>query len=434
MLNLGSQSPPITIEKVAYGGKGIARYEGKVFFVNDTVPGDVVTTQTLKDHGAYIEAKPIKFIKLSHLRTMPQCQHSFECGGCQWQDIAVDYQLGWKKDFLSSALVRIGKISEFGDIQVIRSPKVGGYRNRVTLRARISPNGRLRVGFFQKGSRNFIPINLCHVASPVINKFIKLANNIEFSAGIAQKLRIEVQELPEHENFSILIRPEFPNSPGLEEIQRRLAEATGALQVACSLPHFQISKSEPVVTETDRGLKFFFLPGGFQQANSELNRELRSLVQKIAELHNPETILDLYAGNGNLSFQLAAVDRKIDAVENCIQQGFCASKGIRENSLPNYTFYRQDTFKFLGEVIKRRNKTFYDLVIVDPPRQGMALCMSHILKIQPKSIIYVSCNPTTLARDLQQLKARYDIKSLKILDFFPNTYHLETFCFLQRKP
>jgi 23S rRNA (uracil1939-C5)-methyltransferase len=417
-------NPILKIENIAYGGKGVARLDGKVYFVTSAVTGDEVEVEITKNNKNFAEAKITKFIVKSPLRGTSNCEYSDECGGCQWLEIDYAQQIEWKQSFIEDALTRIGKFAEAPSIEFKKSPQQYNYRNRILLRVHTSPNTQPRIGFFKTASRDLIPIELCQIARPLLNEFIKKFSELRLDVE-PQKFRIEIQELPNQKQILATFFPADPKAKGLEKFVRETEEF--------SITHwagkvFDLKNAPFADFDTQNGISFLTQAGQFQQVNFDHNQNMRTVIKEQVDHLNPERILDLFCGSGNLSLPLADGERKIEGVEFNKKAIEVAKENVKNNSLKNISYFAADAEKYLA-----KSKGIFDLLIVDPPRQGMAKTLPHIGKLNANNIIYVSCDPTTLARDLRNLADfGYSIDRLFAFDFFPNTFHIETIAVLSK--
>ena len=426
----------LKIESTAFGGKGIARVDGKVYFVEDAIEGDTVIAEITSDSGRYADAIARDILTPSALRGPSSCAFSDQCGGCQWQGVAYAQQLEWKRQFVLSSLTRIGKLSPDISCDIIPSPMIQGYRNRVFVRARISPEGRIVVGYFRRGSRDFVGIDRCMIATPRINAFFERLAHVVVPNESAQeiKFRFEIQDIPlqtDHEPH-LLISVYDPDDKhfDIQKIISGLRDAGGVAYVGAPR---DLSNAPFVPFDEDLGITFHTAAGLFQQVNIAHNHILRRLVKDVVDRLAPQRILDVFCGSGNLSLPLADGTRIIDGVEFSRRAIDGARLNCEKAGTQNASYYPGDTDSFLWRCAK--SGEIYDMVIADPPREGMYKALVPLKKIAPKSLVYVSCDPTTLARDLGSLcKSGYKITALKALDFFPNTYHVESFVVLEREP
>ena len=416
---------------MAYGGKGVARVDGKVYFVADSVPGDVLIATATSDSSRYGEAEVKTLLEPSPLRGKAPCAVALACGGCQWMGIDYRQQLEWKQSFISSALTRIGKLSAELNIEMMAAPQAYHYRNRVLLRLHLTQDGKLTLGYFKRGTRELVAISDCAIAAPALNDFIIALQATPWDHLPALKLRLECQEIiaTGSGNLVITLHPgEGPRS-GVEAFAARLAQFSQVHWVGLGTA---MEAAPSVLFDHDLERSFLTLPGQFQQVNMALNRTLRRLVQDHVQATKPGRILDVCCGSGNLSLPLADGIRYIEGVEASKKAIQIARANVDANLLTNVRYLTGDAEKHLWAC--DRNQDPFDLVVLDPPRQGLHKGMAPLKNMAPKHIIYVSCDPTTLARDLGYLCRNdgYQLTRVVGLDFFPNTYHVETVAFLER--
>lgn len=424
----------LTIANTAFGGKGVARVDGKVFFVEDALEGDVVKAQILEDNGRYATAKAVDILSPSPWRGPSTCKFSHECGGCQWQGVPYEQQLVWKKSFVTNALQRIGKLGSELDCEILGSPAVQEYRNRIMVRARLQTDGRIVVGYFKRGSRDFVGIDACRIASPRLNAFIERlrAMKVEQAPPEEIRFRFEMQDLPSlnTDEPHLLLSVYEPDQGKItaNDLVRELINAGGVLWAGSVR---DLHKAEFVRFETDLGIDFYTAAGLFQQVNIPHNHVARRLVLNTVKRLKPKHVLDIFCGSGNLSLAIAKEGIAVKGVEFSKRAIEAAAFNCKKNNIANAEYFSGDTEKFLWRASKAGET--YDLVIADPPREGMFKALIPLKNLAPKYMIYVSCDPTTLARDLGSLcKKDYRIIDLKALDFFPNTYHIESFVVLER--
>lgn len=442
IMNHPEQSPKIidvAIESMAFGGKGVARDNGKVYFVADGIEGDHARIEVLSETDRYGEAKIDTLLKPSIHRGPSPCPISDECGGCQWQGVPYSQQMLWKKQFITNALRRIGKLGEAIDVEVLPSPLENGYRNRIFVRARILKDGSLKIGYFKRGSRDFVPISKCPIANLRLNQFIDSIQTLSFTEVLKNhpieseiKFRFEMQDLPakNQEDPHILLsvyEPDDSNFPVTRIIEKFKTIAAvawvGAAKDLHGAPLFEF--------ETDLGATFHTAAGMFQQVNIPHNHTVRRLVKEAVDKIQPKRILDLFCGSGNLSLPLADGTRYIDGIEFSKRAIEAANYNVEHGKIKNAQYFAGDTEKFLWRAAKQG--MMYDLIIADPPRDGMFKALIPLMKLKAQTILYISCDPTTLSRDLSSLcKRDYRVQRFVALDFFPNTYHIESFVILER--
>ena len=422
----------LTISSMAYGGNGVARLDGKVYFVADAIEGDVVKARVTEDKERYANAEISEFVSYSPFREKPRCPFIISCGGCQWMGVPYTQQLAWKQEFILSSLKRIGKIPENLAIVVKPSPDIYNYRNRVMIRVHISPHSVLTCGYFKRGTRELVPINRCDIANETINKLIAHITTTNLQGVKSIKFRMEIQELPaESGQLVVTITP----ADGDKKATKTFADSLQTLDYVTWSGTGSDLKNAPILPfDQQFGRTFLSLPGQFQQVNVAHNKNLRNFIANLVVEFRPKSILDVFCGSGNLSIGVAEEGRLIEGIEANSIAIDCAKKNVAENKIRDATYVAGDAEKHLLKLSRCNAK--FDLVILDPPRQGFHGGMSSVKSIAPKQIIYVSCDPTTLARDLGFLcrEQDYSIKSITGFDFFPNTYHVETVAVLERAP
>lgn len=437
-----AQLSDVEVTAVAFGGKGIARVEGKVFFVADAVPGDVVDIEVTGDSGRYADAKITKFAKPSSLRGKSPCAFSDRCGGCQWHGIPYEQQLAWKRQFVETALGRIGKVEASVPVAISGSPETLEYRNRIFLRGVFASDGGVTFGYFRRGSRDLVPVDRCAIAATTINRVLARVGSAKFSRPASLRTstpyRMELQEIPPQPDSSghpagepqviITVYPPSPDCRDLDAFVDGLRQTEGVFWAGL----IKDLKTAPLVVFDEHGqLQYHTRPGQFQQVNVSHNRMVRSLVHELVEGYNPKRILDLFCGSGNLSLGLCRSDRYVEGIEFSETAIATARENVRINKVTNALYLSGSSEKHLWKCAKKGEQ--FDVVIADPPREGMFKDLIPLQKIGARAIIYVSCDPATLARDLGALiRGGYQLKSVRTFDFFPNTWHVETVAVLER--
>lgn len=434
----------LEIVDVAFGGKGVGKVEGKTWFVEGAVPGDVLVVSPISDNGRYGDAAPRSVLHKSPLRTqIPQCPHHLSCGGCQWQEIPYDEQLNWKKKFVESALKRIGKLEQDVAVDVLPSGDTYGYRNRILVRVHLIPQEeghcpQVKLGYFARGSRNLVPIQNCAIASAAINNFLERFFNLSFlpSKNLCT-FRMEIQELPIIEgvrDFSQVMVTVYP-SEGQPENFRSVVELIQKIPEVswCDLV-FRTKEASFKVYDKQDSVTYVTKPGLFQQVNLRHNHTLRNLVKEWVLTKKPQSVLDLFCGSANLSLSLIDSLSYLEGLELSRESILCAKFNLSQNQISDEKacYLAGDGEKHLWKCARNNEK--FDLVILDPPRQGFFKGVVPLKMVEPQWILYVSCDPSTLARDLSYLcrNGDYRIEKIVALDFFPHTYHIETVVMLEK--
>ena len=455
----------VEIIDVAAEGKSLARHDGQVVFVADTAPGDVVDIQLTKDKKKYLEGRPVKFHKLSPLRTEPFCQHYDLCGGCKWQHLTYEAQLKFKADQVFDQLSRIGKLDlpEFNPIAA--APETRFYRNKLEfsfsnrrwlLPEEVKtdvPAEKNALGFHMAGRFDrILDITECHLQPDPSNA---IRNNLRM---FALKHKLPFYDPVEHEGFMRNVMIRTSNTGGImvvvqfarprhEDIELVLNHLKESFPQISSLQYIINSKlndtiydqevicyhGQPFIEEEMEGLKFRISAKSFFQTNSEQAYTLYKFTREFAGLSGNEVVYDLYTGTGTIAQFIAKNAAKVVGIESVPEAIEDAKANAERNGLSNLSFFAGDMRKILtAEFIAENGQP--EVVITDPPRAGMHPdVVNTLLAAAPQRIVYVSCNPATQARDLQLMSEAYEVKIVQPVDMFPHTHHIENIVLLERK-
>ncbi|MBC7658215.1 MAG: class I SAM-dependent RNA methyltransferase [Chitinophagaceae bacterium] len=409
--------PPlvVAVTDVAFGGDGIARTDGKVIFVEHAVPGETVEATVLQDKKRFIRARTTRLLEPAPDAIKAFCPVFGTCGGCDWQHVPYPKQLGWKADFIRSALFKNARYEHFEAIRVLPSTRIRDYRNRIKLKARLTPKQTLEFGYFAKSSHNPVFIESCPIADPQINTFLATLKNFRFRKAASWQGDMEIQALPTQRLIHFM--PELPRE-ALSELRR-------------VFPDDAFEATNPVPFEVDQGIRYATQTAQFQQVNLEGNHQLRQWIYDKVIAIEAKTVLDLFCGSGNLSLQLVSPITRVWGMELAGKAVETAAFNLKANGLSNAT-YKNGPVRELKAIFSDLPKAI-DCIITDPPRQGMDDSLEEILRLRPKHILSVSCDPNTFARDLKLiLEQGYEVKELFGIDFFPHTYHVETVAHISR--
>lgn len=409
----------ITIDKLSYGGAGVGRVDGKVVFVDGGVPGDKLKIKLVEEKESYSRAEIEDFIVRSEKRTEPECKFFTNCGGCNWQDVNYKTQLIEKQQIVSDSLQRIGKLAEYELDDIAVSPKEYGYRNRVLLTV-FKENDEYRIGYFEEGSDQNISIDRCVIASDEINGVISvLIKYFENNKTLIIPFD-KIYLLSSYKKISIsFLQSEKSHKSESQEIVQNIIEYIEKNLAGISLDHrleFEFM-----------GYQFTSSPYLFNQANYEINKEIIHTVAGWIEPIKKNSLLDLYCGIGNFSIAFSKNFEKITGVDSSGESIKLAKRNADVNDLVNINFIHDKCRTYIEKL-----KEAPDFLLADPPRNGMKELLAHINRIKPKNIIYISCNPATLSRDLKVLtESNYKINKIKPFDMFPQTYHVEIAAWLE---
>ncbi|MCH7517657.1 MAG: 23S rRNA (uracil(1939)-C(5))-methyltransferase RlmD [Candidatus Dadabacteria bacterium] len=413
----------IEIEKIAFGGAGIAKKDGKVFFVRGGLPKDVLEINIIKDKGNYAEAVIAEIIKPSPDRIEPDCPVFNLCGGCQLQNLNYPAQLREKEYILKETLGRLGGLYDVAIEPIVPSPKEFGFRNKVTLSTWFY-KGKWHVGYNQKGSNRKVAIDSCPISTDIVDKTIKRISEVLASLGdpyyplekihiSSNGLKSQITLVPRHSRRGDLLKTLLKHLRRHQETENVSINGSGETGFEFSI----------------LGNKFLTTPSAFTQVNSEINELMIKTVLDWAELTQEQTVLDLYSGIGNFSIPLALGASEVLAVEISNNSVKLARKSAQANSVNNLVFQNAASEHAI-EVLNKDEEKF-DLIVLDPPREGAKEIIEGLVELSPTKVIYVSCDPATLSRDLKRFdELGYKVVKVRPFDMFPQTFHIESIALL----
>ena len=457
------------VEVIDAGAKGKAvgkAPEGQVIFIDNAVPGDIVDVQTYKKRKGYFQAKVTDYKELSSKRTQPVCQHFGVCGGCKWQNMDYQHQLFYKEKEVLENLKRIGKVSIENTFPILAAPSPYFYRNKMEfsfssqrwltqdeIDSENEIDNKNALGFHIPGMWDkILDIQKCHLQADPSNairneiKKFATAHQLEFFNPKKQEGLLRTLMIRTASTGQIMVLIQFFKEDQskrellLNHIQQEFPQITSLQYVINSKANDTIYDQEvicftgtPYIIEEMEGLHFTINAKSFYQTNSEQAYNLYQLTREFADLSGNELVYDLYTGTGTIA-QFVAKKAKhvvgIEAVPEAIED---AKANAKNNAIKNVSFFAGDMkIMFTDAFIAEHGKP--DVIITDPPRDGMHKdVVEQILKVQPKRIVYVSCNSATQARDLQILSEDYNITKSRAVDMFPQTHHVENVVCLEKK-
>ena len=433
----------LTIEKLVYGGEGLGRADGRVVFAPYVLPGERVLVEPISTKGGLIRARLQEVLTPAEGRVEPQCPYFGRCGGCHYQHASYEHQLEIKTDILRENLRRIAKLELKNEIEVHPSPP-WNYRNRSRLQIRTQPE--FAAGYFKLGSHEVLPVEQCPISSPLINRGIAALWQISGAGKTPKGLR-EAGFFANADDTQLLVElsctPEAPESSlkhWAELLRTVLPEIVGIVAFREAKPGEKSASAAEQLFGTDnltyqtQRLAYRVSAGSFFQTNRHLIDELVNIVTQEA---SGDLALDLYAGVGLFSMALACNFRHVVSVEPSHR----ANSDLQYNLPPNGGAVKATAEQYLsqhsdkgqaGRIVAGKQKP--DLVVLDPPRRGLGEPLARSLAdMAAARLIYVSCDPATLARDLVPLLAAgYRVEQAHVIDLFPQTYHLESILKLVR--
>ena len=447
----------VTITDVAAEGKALARVDDMVIFVPFAVPGDVVDLQVKKKKHSYCEAEVVRFIEYSKVRVTPFCQHFGVCGGCKWQNLPYEEQLKAKQQQVENQLRRIGKIALPECNPILGSVKTKEYRNKLEFgcsnkrwltKEEVASGAAFdnmnAIGFHITGAFDkILPIEECRLMDGMSNEIrdYALAHNIEFfdlreQRGLLRDIIIRHSNSGE---WMVIVQFHYEQQEDeqrakglLEHLAQRFPQISSLLYVDNQKCNDTIGDLEVMVYKGNdhiflhmEDLKFKVGPKSFYQTNTEQAYHLYSVARRMAGLSGKELVYDLYTGTGTIANFVAKEAKKVIGIEYVPEAIEDAKVNSAINGIDNTLFFAGDMKDILNdEFIAEHGRP--DVIITDPPRAGMHNdVIDTILRAHPQTIVYVSCNPATQARDLSLLDKDYQVVEVQPVDMFPHTPHVE---------
>jgi 23S rRNA (uracil1939-C5)-methyltransferase len=421
------ESFTVRVEKLVYGGDALAYHSGKPVFVPFVLPGEVVEVFPTEESRKLIRGLPGAVQEAAADRIAPHCPYFARCGGCHYQHLEYEKQLALKVNILRETLRRLGKSEFTGDIPAHASPP-WNYRNRIQLRLAPHPAQpeTLQVGFHRAGSHALCGVESCPISSPKLNRLIAVLNRLSQQRKLPLDLR-RIEAFADDRDDTLLLSLAAPkldfDSAALIELLR--TELDGLLSVELN----------ETGTESRRhnGLGWIYYQVGAQRLRIghgsffQVNRHLLpTLVERVTDGFEGKVALDLYAGVGLFSRALAEKFERVVAVES--NHHAAADLAANVANAPRIEPRATSVEEFLGQSPEK-----CDAVVLDPPRTGLGRGVADALvELAPPRIAYLSCDPATLARDLQRLLPTYHLAALELIDLFPQTFHIEALARLER--
>lgn len=395
----------VTIEKLDHFGRGIGKIDGKVIFMPNALPNETVLYEIEKETKKYLVGKNIEIINKSENRVEPECPYFEKCGGCSLQHLSYEDTKKFKIDKIKNLLEQ-NKLN-VKNINFIENKNDFYYRNKIEIKIENS-----KLGFYQNKTHDLVEINECIITKKSINKVI----NLLLKSGL-ENAKVTIRS---NYNDELLLIIDTNDNFNYEQIIKEN-------KVAGIILNGKTIHNDSYFIEVINNKYFKVSYNSFFQINEYICQKLFELIDKYIEEN--AIVADLYCGVGTLSIVASYKAKKaygIEIVENAVL-----------NAIENAKINHRDNIYFsLGSVPKVIDKINdkLDTIIVDPPRAGLdKYTLDTILKFKPKTILYVSCDPMTLMRDLKSLEDEYEIKELNLLDMFSYTYHVETVCLLGKK-
>lgn len=442
----------ITIEDMGHNGEGIGKVEGFTVFIKDAVIGDIVEAKMMKVKKNYAYARLIRVLTPSADRVEPKCTISRQCGGCQLQSLSYEKQLEFKANKVINNLKHIGGFSDIPFDEMIGMEFPYRYRNKAQFPIRNDKEGNIVTGFYAGHTHTIIPNRNCYLGveinEEILNRVIDYMNICRVSAydesahkGLVRHVLIRYGFATREIMVCIIINGKI--LPKAEILVKSLTEIAGMKSITINRNEkktnvimgedIKLLWGQPYITDYIGDIKYQISPLSFYQVNPKQTQRLYGKALEYAKLTGEETVWDLYCGIGTISLFLAQRAKKVYGIEIVSQAIEDAKQNAKINNIRNVEFYVGKAEEVLPEKYKS-DGIYADVIVVDPPRKGCdAMLLATIVNMQPKRVVYVSCDSATLARDLKWLCERgYEMEKVAVIDQFGQGVHVETVCLLSK--
>jgi len=427
----------VQIDSLSHDGRGVAHRDGKAVFIDGVLPGEQVRFHYTRRKKSFDEGEVNKIVTVSEQRVTPKCEHFGVCGGCRLQHLSSSMQITLKQDILLNNLQRIGHVTP----ERILPPLVGeswGYRQKARLGVKyVFKKEKLLVGFRERQGRYLADISQCHVLHPSVGQGLQALAHLIRQLSIYQQIP-QVEVAIGDQQVALIFRHLAPLTD--EDLQQ--------LRVYSEQHHFIIylqsggpktiqqfwPSNAPALSYkiADFDVQLDFLPSDFTQVNSSMNNQMISQAMQLLAPDETDRILELFCGLGNFSLPIATKAGHVVAVEGEAQLIQRAHHNAKANGINNIEFFTHDLMADFSEA--SWGQQGFDKMLIDPPRSGALHVAQQLHVFQPKRLIYVSCNPATLARDAEEIvhKQGYRLTSVGVIDMFPHTAHMESMAVFER--
>jgi 23S rRNA (uracil1939-C5)-methyltransferase len=455
----------VTIENIGAEGKSIARVDNMVVFVKEAVPGDVADLQVFRKKGRYMEARVVKYHRLSDQRTDPFCDHFGVCGGCKWQHLPYDRQLHYKEQQVMDAFRHIAGVEIPQSMPILASEPTTLYRNKLEytfsnhrwlLDHEVASDAPMEhtnaLGLHVPGRFDkVVDLETCYLQGDPTNQVrnylreLALEMGLTFydhrtNEGLMRNLIIRNSTLGE---VMVILSVQFDVPEVykvLQSVKNKFPDLTSLMYVINPKKNESLYDQEIIaysgrdhIFEQLEDLRFKIGPKSFFQTNSYQALRLYQVTREFADLTGNEILYDLYTGTGTIANFMAGRASRVVGIDSVPESIDDAKINSTLNRIENTSFFAGDMKEiFTDSFIRENGKP--DVIITDPPRTGMhAKVVEQILKIAPRRIVYVSCNPATQARDVELLARTYRVTRIQPVDMFPHTHHVENVALLDAR-
>lgn len=442
----------LPIDSLSDSGDGVGRWQGRVVFVANTVPGDRLRVRLTRVKSTYGHGKRVEILQPSPDRIRPACIVADKCGGCQWQAVAYAQQLQAKELQVKSALERIGGFDTIPMQPVLAAAKTLGYRNKATYPLARGTGGAVKAGYYRKGTHQIVNLNQCPIQQGPLDPLLVAAKaaikergwslyNENKHQGRLRHLALRVGENTGQTMLTLVTTGYLPDIK--EQAEQWLSAHPDLVGVCLNINPKQTNRvfgeetrclaGQPYLDELFLGLRLRIQPTTFFQVNTVQAERLVQLVLDHLNLQGNETVIDAYCGIGTLALPLAQRTARCVGIESQAEAVAQARQNAALNGLKNTEFFVGAVEDLLQEISAQQSSPV-DVVVMDPPRKGCdRTVLEALATIKPARIVYMSCNPATLARDLKILcDSGYRLTRVQPADFFPQTAHVECVAFLEQ--
>lgn len=424
-----------TIESLAHDGRGVAHVDSKAVFISGALIGEDVEFKYIKKKKDYAEGQVTQVFKAAAERVEPGCQHYDICGGCSFQHMAPEQQILAKQTILVEQFKSIAKLEDVELWPALTGPH-WGYRHRARLGVKDVPKkGRVLVGFREKASPYLAEIEQCEVLHPAVGKRLMALSDLVGELSIKDKVpQIEVSICDNRTALVFRV---------LEPLTDADLQVLRAFELSADVDIYSQSKGPdtiapisgakaPLSYQLPNNVTLYFEPSDFVQVNVDINRSMIHRALETLNLNENDQVLDLFCGLGNFTLPMARVAGHVTGVEGSEELIARAKMNADKNGLSNVDFYAAN---LMGDIADQAwAKKSYNKVLIDPPRLGAKEVLPWLKKWNAQQVLYISCNPSTLARDAAILvnELGYSLKKAGVMDMFPHTSHVESIALFEK--
>lgn len=436
----------IEVESVSSDGNGVAHIDGYAVFVPNSVPGDVLKILAVKVKTNYGYGKITEIIKPSADRTDSRCEVFQKCGGCNFMHISYPEQLEIKKGFVADAISRLGGFKDVEVSEIIGMDEPFRYRNKMVFPFGKNKDGDIIFGFFRERSHDIIPLSDCMLGNKIYFEILSEVKSYMKKYGVEPYnearhtgvvRRVFIRESYHTGEIMVVVSANADTLPESDKLIGNLRKISDKIVSIVLNIHTKKNNlvlgekntllfGKPVISDSICGLEYEISPHSFFQINPVQTEKLYKKAIEYADIDTEDTVLDVYCGIGTISLYAAQYAKKVVGVEIVPQAIENAKENALRNNVANAEFYAADAQELVPKLINDGVKP--DVVILDPPRKGSDEdTLSAVASANPKRIVYVSCNPATLARDMKFLaQLGYKPEKVSAVDMFPQTCHVES--------